>query len=76
VDRTIRHLSMVARPEKTYRTPPQALQTRLVFTGLLILTASHVIRAVVWIGDQNLPAMLIAGSLFEHCIARNVGLIR
>src|SRR3989442_11710082 len=50
--------------------------TRLVFTGLLILTVSEVIGAVVWIGNQNLLAVLIAGSLIEHYIARNVGLIR
>ncbi len=50
--------------------------TRLVFTGLLILTVSEVIGAVVWVGDQNLLVVLIVGSLLEHYIARNVGLIR
>ena len=47
----------------------------LVFVGLLILTLSEVIGAVVWVG-QGLLAALIVGSLFEHYVARNVGLIR
>ncbi len=50
--------------------------TRLVFTGLLVLTISEVVGAVVWVGNQNLLAVLIIGSLLEHYIARNVGLIR
>jgi len=50
--------------------------TRLVFTGLLVLTISEVVGAVVWVADQNLLAVLIVGSLLEHYIARNVGLIR
>jgi len=50
--------------------------TRLVFTGLVILTVSEVIGAVVWVADQNLLVVLIVGSLLEHYIARNVGLIR
>jgi hypothetical protein len=47
-----------------------------VFRGLLILTLSEVIGAVVWIGNQNLLAVLVGGSLLEHYIARNVGLIQ
>jgi hypothetical protein len=50
--------------------------TRFVFVGLLVLTISEVIGAVVWIGNQNLLAVLVGGSLLEHYIARNVGLIR
>jgi hypothetical protein len=50
--------------------------TRPVFIGLLVLTISEVIGAVVWIGNQNLIAVLAAGSLIEHYIARNVGLIQ
>jgi len=50
--------------------------TRPVFIGLLVLTISEVIGAVVWVGNQNLLAVLVAGSLIEHYIARNVGLIR
>ena len=50
--------------------------TRIVFTGLLVLTISEVVGAVVWVGNQNLLAVLIIGSLLEHYIARNVGLIR
>ena len=49
--------------------------TRIVFTGLLVLTISEVVGAVVWVGNQNLLAVLIVGSLLEHYIARNVGLI-
>ncbi|OLD34044.1 MAG: hypothetical protein AUI50_08375 [Crenarchaeota archaeon 13_1_40CM_2_52_14] len=47
-----------------------------VFTGLLVLTISEVIGAVVWVGNQNLLAVLVGGSLLEHYIARNVGLIQ
>lgn len=47
-----------------------------VFTGLLVLTISEVIGAVVWVGNQNLLAVLAAGSLIEHYIARNVGQIQ
>ena len=50
--------------------------TRIVFTGLLVLTISEVVGAVVWIAAQNLLAVLVAGSLIEHYIARNVGLIK
>ena len=50
--------------------------TRPVFIGLLVLTISEVTGAVVWIGNQNLLAVLVVGSLLEHYIARNVGLIR
>jgi hypothetical protein len=50
--------------------------TRPVFIGLLVLTISEVVGAVVWIGNQNLLAVLIVGSLLEHYIARNVGLIQ
>ena len=50
--------------------------TRAVFVGLLVLTISEVIGAVVWVGNQNLLAVLVGGSLLEHYIARNVGLIK
>jgi len=50
--------------------------TRAVFVGLLILTISEVIGAVVWVGNQNLLVVLVGGSLLEHYIARNVGLIK
>ncbi|TMI08456.1 hypothetical protein E6H34_04220 [Candidatus Bathyarchaeota archaeon] len=50
--------------------------TRPVFIGLLVLTISEVVGAVVWIAAQNLLAVLVAGSLIEHYIARNVGLIK
>ena len=50
--------------------------TRAVFGGLLVLTISEVIGAVVWVGNQNLLVVLVGGSLLEHYIARNVGLIK
>jgi hypothetical protein len=50
--------------------------TRAVFIGLLVLTISEVVAAVVWVANQNLLAVLVVGSLLEHYIARNVGLIQ
>ncbi|HZD13096.1 MAG TPA: hypothetical protein VE177_06220, partial [Candidatus Binatus sp.] len=49
--------------------------TRLVTIGLVVLTLSEVIGSVIWVGTGLLAALAV-GSLLEHYIARNVGLIR